>query len=174
MAPHVSRLVSALFSVGADAEALIAQTRAYDIAVPLQDRLRPPPRAAAAQRPARTSRPPPRSRPGVRRRRLPVAADPEMALAAYGCSLLDREATDKTGAAAEIESLKRWCAAHVHDPRFKTWVVFRFPENLDYDHLVQVQRPDPACRRRCSGPMRSCAAAKDSSSPTSASHGARC
>ena len=31
MAPHVSRFVSALFSVGPDAEALVAQTRAYDI-----------------------------------------------------------------------------------------------------------------------------------------------
>src|SRR5918993_2406141 len=30
MAPHVSRFVSALFGVGPDAEALIAQTRAYD------------------------------------------------------------------------------------------------------------------------------------------------
>src|SRR5918995_6127212 len=31
MAPHVNRFVSALFSVGPDVEALIAQTRAYDI-----------------------------------------------------------------------------------------------------------------------------------------------
>ena len=77
---------------------------------------------------------------------------PEMALAAYGCSLLDREVTDKAGAAAEIESLKRWCAAHVHDPRFKAWVVFRFPENLDYDHLVQVRRPDPALPEQIVGP----------------------
>src|SRR5688572_14422455 len=30
MAPHVSRFVSALFGVGTDAEALAAQTRAYD------------------------------------------------------------------------------------------------------------------------------------------------
>src|SRR6187455_955526 len=31
MAPHVSRFVSALFGVGADADALIAATRAYDV-----------------------------------------------------------------------------------------------------------------------------------------------
>ena len=31
MAPHVSRFVSALFSVGADADALVAATRAYDV-----------------------------------------------------------------------------------------------------------------------------------------------
>src|SRR5688500_20223378 len=75
-----------------------------------------------------------------------------MAVAAYGCSLLDRETTDKAAVAAEIESLKRWSAAHVHDPRFKNWVVFRFPENLDYYHLVQVQRPDPAIPEEMVGP----------------------
>ena len=31
MAPHVSRFLSVLFSVGADADALIAATRAYDV-----------------------------------------------------------------------------------------------------------------------------------------------
>jgi NADPH-dependent glutamate synthase beta subunit-like oxidoreductase/NAD(P)H-flavin reductase len=75
-----------------------------------------------------------------------------MAIAAYGCSLLDREAKDKAAVAGEIESLKRWCAAHVHDPRFKNWVVFRFPENLDYDHLVQVQRPNAELPEEMFGP----------------------
>ena len=31
MAPHVSRFVSALFGVGADVDALVAATRAYDV-----------------------------------------------------------------------------------------------------------------------------------------------
>ena len=78
--------------------------------------------------------------------------DAETRLAAYGCSLLDRETTDKAAVASEIESLKRWCAAHVHDPRYRGWVVFRFPENLDYDHLVQVQRPDPRLPEEMFGP----------------------
>ena len=153
MAPHVSRFVSALFGVGEDAEALIAQTRAYDTLFRFKIDF-------------------------VRRRALPllkggahvdataedhalvdsvlaanaVAADAEMALAVYGCALLDREATDKAGVAVEIESLKRWCAAHVHDPRFRNWVVFRFPENLDYDHLVHVQRPDAGLPEQMYGP----------------------
>ena len=93
MAPHVNRFVSALFSVGPDVEALIAQTRAYDILFRFKIDF-------------------------VRRRALPLlkagahveatvedhaliervtagSSDPEMTLAAYGCSLLDREATDK-------------------------------------------------------------------------------
>ena len=150
MAPHVSRFVSALFGVGDAADALMAQTRAYDVLFRFKIDF-------------------------VRRRALPLlkagahveasAEDhalilsktggshpSEMAVAAYGCSLLDREAADKAEAAAEIESLKRWCAAHVHDPRFKNWVVFRFPENLDYDHLVQVRRPDPSMPEEMFGP----------------------
>ena len=149
MAPHVSRFLSALFSVGADADALIAATRAYDILFRFKIDF-------------------------VRRRALPLlkggahvdataddhalaesitfgtrqlegtlsseaSHDAEMRLAAYGCALLDREATDKAAVTPEIESLKRWCAAHIHDPRYRGWVVFRFPENLDYGHLVQVQ-----------------------------------
>ena len=72
--------------------------------VPLQDRLRPPPRPAAAERR--------RARRGDRRRSRAGRDDPDdslasgfsqtdqrtiarCALAAYGCSLLDREATDK-------------------------------------------------------------------------------
>ncbi len=149
MAPHVSRFLSVLFSVGEEAEALVAQTRAYDALFRFKIDF-------------------------VRRRALPllkggahvdasvedhalIAAkaagnDPEMSLALYGCSLLDREATDKAGVAGEIESLKRWCAAHVHDARYKHWVVFRFPENLDYDHLVQVQRSNPAVPEEIHGP----------------------
>ena len=83
-----------------------------------------------------------------------------MALAQLGCSLLDREEAlgatgsdaDKAAVAAEIESLKRWCAAHVHSPSYRGWVVFRFPENLDYDHLVQIQRPDAKLPEQILGP----------------------
>jgi NADPH-dependent glutamate synthase beta subunit-like oxidoreductase/NAD(P)H-flavin reductase len=152
MAPHVSRFVAALFSVGPDVDALVAATRAYDVLFRFKIDF-------------------------VRRRALPLlkggahveatmgdhaladrilggdfAHDAEMRLATYGCSLLDREVTDKTAVAAEMESLKRWCAAHIHDSRYRGWVVFRFPENLDYDHLVQIRRPDPALPEEMFGP----------------------
>ena len=152
MAPHLSRFVSALFSVGEDVEALVGATRAYDVLFRFKIDF-------------------------VRRRALPLLKggahveaspddhalvdqifggveghDQEMRLAAYGCSLLDREATDKTAVAGEIESLKRWCAAHIHDARYRGWVVFRFPENLDYDHLVQIRRPDPQLPEEMFGP----------------------
>jgi len=170
MAPHVSRFVSALFGVGADSDALVAATRAYDVLFRFKIDF-------------------------VRRRALPLlkggahveatdddhalaesitygtrqvagaltssaSHDAEMRLAAYGCALLDREAAAKSAlatdavaeVAGEIESLKRWCAAHIHDPRYRGWVVFRFPENLDYDHLVQIRRPDAARPEEMFGP----------------------
>ncbi len=159
MAPHVSRFVTRLFGVGADADALVTATRAYDVLFRFKIDF-------------------------VRRRALPLLKggahvtataedhalvapylhdDSETALAAYGCALLDREVAAKAKAAAgegeelaavltEIESLKRWCAAHIHDPRYRGWVVFRFPENVDYDHLVHIQRPDPKLPEEMFGP----------------------
>ncbi len=77
------------------------------------------------------------------------ALDRELGIATAGCALLDREAAlradgsdaDKAAVATELEALKRWCASRVHDPAFKSWVIFRFPETLDYANLVQIQRP---------------------------------
>jgi NADPH-dependent glutamate synthase beta subunit-like oxidoreductase/NAD(P)H-flavin reductase len=150
MAPHVSRFVSALFGVGEDAASLIAQTRAYDTLFRFKIdfvRRRALPLLKAGAHVEATA-----DDHALVERVVAGQADPEMSVAAYGCSLLDRETTDKAGAAAEIESLKRWCAAHVHDPRFKNWVVFRFPENLDYDHLVHVKRPDASLPEEMFGP----------------------
>jgi NADPH-dependent glutamate synthase beta subunit-like oxidoreductase/NAD(P)H-flavin reductase len=149
MAPHLSRFISVLFSVGPDVEAIVAQTRAYDILFRFKIdfvRRRALPLLKAGAHVEATAED------HALVERVAGGNDAEIALAAYGCSLLDREVTDKAGAAAEIESLKRWCAAHVHDPRFKPWVVFRFPENLDYDHLVQLRRPNPALPEQIVGP----------------------
>ena len=154
MAPHVSRFVSALFGVGADTEALVAQTRAYDTLFRfkidfVRRRALPLLKAGAhVEATAEDHALVEQAVSGLGR----ISSDQEMAIAAYGCSLLDRETADKAAVAAEIESLKRWCAAHVHDPRFKNWVVFRFPENLDYGHLVHVQRPNREVPEEMHGP----------------------
>jgi NAD(P)H-flavin reductase/NADPH-dependent glutamate synthase beta subunit-like oxidoreductase len=75
--------------------------------------------------------------------------DRERAIAAAGCQLLDRETAlraegtdeEKAAVTAQIDALKRWCASCLHDPSYGDWVVFRFPETLDYQNLVQIQRP---------------------------------
>jgi len=172
MAPHVSRFVNALFSVGPDADALIAATRAYDVLFRFKIdfvRRRALPllkggahvQATAADH-ALVDRILGRLEGRLEGDGFSHRHDEETRLAAYGCSLLDRDAAfakasagqgqDKAAVADEIESLKRWCAAHIHDARYRGWVVFRFPENLDYDHLVQIQRPDPALPEEIHGP----------------------
>ena len=37
--------------------------------------------------------------------------------------------------------LRDRCAARLHDRAYRGWVIFRFPETLDYWKLVEVQRP---------------------------------
>src|SRR5207244_9069935 len=84
------------------------------------------------------------SDPAVRLVQKDPPYDPELAIARAGCSLMDREkAGDQTATLnAQLSSLKRWCAARIHDPAYRHWVIFRFPETLDYWRLVSAQRPD--------------------------------
>jgi NADPH-dependent glutamate synthase beta subunit-like oxidoreductase/NAD(P)H-flavin reductase len=152
MAPHVSRFLLRLFSIGPEAEALTAETRAYDDvfrfkidfvrrrALPLLKTGKPVEATAEDHHYV-----------DVVLRGLDTDAARELALSRVGCALLDREEAaraagtddEKQAVATEIESLKRWCAAHVNDPRYRGWVVFRFPKTLDAMHLVHVDRPDP-------------------------------
>jgi NAD(P)H-flavin reductase/NADPH-dependent glutamate synthase beta subunit-like oxidoreductase len=86
--------------------------------------------------------------------------DPEQAIAMAGCALLEREVAvrangtddEKADVAAQADALKRWCAACLHDPAHRPWVIFRFPETLDYFNLVQVQRPRPELPEAMLGP----------------------
>ena len=81
-------------------------------------------------------------------------SDVELAIARAGCALLDREKAGDTSESvkSEVESLKRWCAARLHDRAYRSWVIFRFPETLDYWHLVDVQHPEPALPEAMLGP----------------------
>ena len=143
MAAHVSRFVTRLFDVSSAASAVATATRAEDDLFRFKVDF-------------------------VRRRALPLlkgaahlvstpdddavvrgliggvpARDTELAVARAGCALLDREKRDKESVAPELEALKRWCAARIHDPAYRGWVIFRFPENVEPWNLVNVQRPVP-------------------------------
>ena len=86
--------------------------------------------------------------------------DHELAIASAGCALLDREAAvratgtdeEKAQVNAQLEAMKRWSAACLHDPGYRSWVIFRFPETVDYQNLVQVQRPRPELPEAMLGP----------------------
>src|SRR5688572_18339582 len=88
--------------------------------------------------------------------RLQPDLDLELTIARAGCALMDREKEvsslksqvsslkgQDSHLTTQVESLKRWCAARIHDPAYRHWVIFRFPETLDYWRLVDVQRPMP-------------------------------
>ena len=159
MAPHVSRFITRLFGVGTEADELVAATRAYDVLFRFKIdfvRRRALPLLKGGAHVTATAADHAFVESGFSR----IGSDGEMALAQLGCDLLDRDEAlradgsdaDKAAVAAEIESLKRWCAAHVHSPEYRGWVVFRFPEALDYEHLVQIQRPDAELPEQMLGP----------------------
>jgi len=167
MAPHLSRFITRLFGVGTEADELIAATRAYDVLFRFKIdfvRRRALPLLKGGAHVTATAEDHAYVESAFKRTgaevRLKPDATSEMALAQLGCALLDRDETlraggsdaDKAALAAEIDSLKRWCAAHLHSPEYRGWVVFRFPENLDYDHLVQIQRPDLKLPEQILGP----------------------
>ena len=82
-----------------------------------------------------------------------AADDLELAVARAGCALLDRrEGRRRRCQRRQVESLKRWCAARLHDRAYRDWVIFRFPETLDYWRLVDVQRPRPELPEWMVGP----------------------
>src|SRR5436309_1009857 len=51
-----------------------------------------------------------------------------------------------------VEPADRDGAARLHDRVYRPWVIFRFPETLDYWNLVEVQHPEPALPEALLGP----------------------
>jgi NAD(P)H-flavin reductase/NADPH-dependent glutamate synthase beta subunit-like oxidoreductase len=166
MTPHVSRFVATLFRIDDGAAAIGARTKALDDLFRFKIdfvRKRALPLVKAARGRADGKHVPRTADDEAAVMSLARAyeqLDPEHAIAAAGCALLDRETAvraegtdaEKAQVNAQIEALKRWCASCLHDPAFKSWVVFRFPETLDYFNLVQVQRPRPDLPEAMLGP----------------------
>src|SRR3954462_1954888 len=160
MAPHVSRFVATLFRVEDAAGAINAQTTSLDVLFRFKaDFVRK--RALPLVKGGAHVHRDPADVAVVDELARPWAdLDPELAVATAGCALLDREAAarangtadEKAGIAVQADALKRWCAGCLHDPGFRQWVIFRFPETLDYMNLVQAQRPRPDLPEAMIGP----------------------
>jgi NADPH-dependent glutamate synthase beta subunit-like oxidoreductase/NAD(P)H-flavin reductase len=148
MAPHVSRFLQRLFDVDAPADSIAQATRDQDALFRFKvDFVR---RRAL-----------PLLKGGTHVVSTPeddaivegliagaTTSDRELAIAKAGCALLDREQAGPQPAGAsrqsaitspESESLKRWCAARIHDRAYRDWVIFRFPETVEPFHLVKVE-----------------------------------
>jgi hypothetical protein len=155
MAPHVSRFVARLFHVQPSVAALKAITHDQDVLFRFKvDFVRrrvlplvkggthvvstPEDEAVVATLIAGQA---PAGSPGN-----PGGDVRELAIARAGCAVMDIEkAAGGPGGniTSQIDSLKRWCAARLHDRAYRGWAIFRFPETLDYWRLVDVQRPRP-------------------------------
>jgi NAD(P)H-flavin reductase/NADPH-dependent glutamate synthase beta subunit-like oxidoreductase len=158
MAPHVSQFVSRLFKAGAATEAVTLGTAALDPLFRFKIdfvRKRALPLVKNAGKAGTHIVVTPADDAIVDALVRPYGhLDREMAVAMAGCALLDQEATDKDAVGPQMDVMKRWCAARLHDPAYREWVVFRFPETLDYMNLVQVQRPKPDLPEAMLGPDR--------------------
>jgi NADPH-dependent glutamate synthase beta subunit-like oxidoreductase/NAD(P)H-flavin reductase len=155
MAPHVSRFLQRLFDVDAPAEAIAESTRAQDDLFRFKVdfvRRRALPLLKGG---ARVSVSPEDDAIVERMIADQQTSDRELAVARAGCALLDRERTaslESLAPSPDVEALKRWCAARIHDRAYRSWVVFRFPETLDYWNLVEAQRPEPQLPEAMRGP----------------------
>ena len=65
--------------------------------------------------------------------------DVELATAMAAGDLMQAERAGQPS--EDLEALQQWCAAHLHDPAYRHWASFRFPEPLDHFNLVQFDRP---------------------------------
>ncbi len=158
MAPHLSRFVTRLFRIGPQAEGIRDSTRAEDDLFRFKVdfvRRRALPLLKGGAHVAATA-----EDDAAVERLIAGAADAhgdrdrELAVARAGCALLDKEKANPESQIPnpDTDSLKRWCAARLHDPRYRGWVTFRFPENMDYFHLVSVEHPLAALPEAMQGP----------------------
>jgi NADPH-dependent glutamate synthase beta subunit-like oxidoreductase/NAD(P)H-flavin reductase len=169
MAPHVSTFIARLFQTGPEAAALSESTRAQDdlfrFKIDFVRRRALPLVKGKGKGDAHVARSAEDDEVVERLlARLPggSAGDPQLAIARAGCALLDAEKAASSGAPAtahqppatstDSESLKRWCAARILDPLYRDWVIFRFPEELDYWNLVDVERRRPQLPEAMVGP----------------------
>src|SRR5215471_21028078 len=146
MAAHVSRFLTALFGIANEAEALAAATADQNPVfrfkidfvrrrvIPNLKKIALPADLKALD--AEIGR--------LRKQAMEKAGyplDDELATAMAAVDLMQAE---RSGAPSPgLEALKQWCAAHLHDPAFRHWVSFRFPETVDHFNLVALQHSNP-------------------------------
>ncbi|HET9943846.1 MAG TPA: FAD-dependent oxidoreductase, partial [Terriglobia bacterium] len=153
VAGHLSQFLVRLFQIESEAEALVAATCDQDPVFRFKiDFVRR--RVLPALK--KISRP--QDGPSLRALEERVAAlrgthtDAELATALAATRLMDEEKKDRERASAAIDDLMQWCALHLHDPAYRHWVSFRFPEPIEHFNLVQVDRPVEGLSESMIGP----------------------
>src|SRR6516162_2712593 len=155
MAAHVSQFLTKLFGIAAEVDALAAGTADQDPVfrfkidfvrrrvIPSLKKIAPvaDPQALEAEIQQ------------LRNQAIDKAGQPlddELATAMAAVDLMQSERSGQPAPA--LESLKQWCAARLHDPAYRHWVSFRFPEAVDHFNLVTLQHPNPQLPEESLGP----------------------
>src|SRR4051794_34165926 len=155
MAGHVSQFVTKMFGIAAETDALAAATADQDPVfrfkidfvrrrvLPALKKIAPPSDTELLESQIQSLRAQAIEKAG---REL----DAEFATAVAAMDLLQAERSGET--TDGLEALKQWCAAHLHDPAYRHWVSFRFPESIDHFNLVPLQRPNANVPEEAIGP----------------------
>ncbi len=160
MAPYLSGFLARLFGIGDEVRGLAAATAEQDVLFRFKAdfvRRRVVPLLKGGQPVTLTDAERELAESLVRGQH---PSDGEMALARAGCLLLDREIaagkggdeSEKAAVASAIEALRKWCAAHLHDEPYRSWVVFKLAGNVDYFKLVEVEHRHPDLPTAMEGP----------------------
>ena len=163
MAAHVSQFLTRLFGISAEVDALAAATADQNPVfrfkidfirrrvIPSLKKITPPADPQVLEAAIKELR-----RQAAAKSRLVL--DDELATAMAAVDLMQSERAGQPS--PQLESLRQWCALHLHDPAYRHWVSFRFPEAVDHFNLVQLQRPNSQSSRRVHRTRRATAAAR--------------
>lgn len=80
--------------------------------------------------------------------------DEELATAQFIAALLEEEKGKREGVAADLALVEQWCAATFYQRKeeIKHWMLFKTPPPMDFQHLVQIEVPDPSVPNQYQGP----------------------
>jgi NADPH-dependent glutamate synthase beta subunit-like oxidoreductase/NAD(P)H-flavin reductase len=147
MASHVSQFLTRLFGIGVEVDALAAATADQNPVfrfkidfvrrrvIPNLKKIAPPADLQLLESEIKKLR-------QLAAQKAGTVLDEELATAMAAVDLMQSERAGQASPA--LESLKQWCAVHLHDPAYRHWGSFRFPEAVDHFNLVQLERPNSA------------------------------
>src|SRR5215471_16528820 len=155
MAAHVSRFLTALFGIANEAEALAAatadQSPVFRFKIDfVRRRVIPNLKKIALPADLKALETEIKQLQNQAMEKTGYPLDDELATAMAAVDLMQAERSGAPSPA--LESLKQWSAAHLHDPAFRHWVSFRFPETIDHFNLVAVQHSNAQIPEESIGP----------------------
>src|SRR5215471_4437313 len=140
IADSVSQFLTRMFGIASEVDALAAATADQNPVfrfkidfvrrrvVPALKKIPPPPDPQLLESEIKNLR-------QLAAQKVGSVLDDELATAMAAMDLMQSERAGQPSPG--LESLKQWCALHLHDPAYRHWVSFRFPEAVDHFNLVQ-------------------------------------